>query len=376
MCLSDWPWWAGGGQRARQKVADTPARFAVRVVLVVSIGCLLLQWWQLRAGTTGLAAQLVGGSSGGGYVGLAAQLGPPLAAAALLARAAGGALRSPGAIIAAVLVGLHAFTLAYTGFRGAGPFYLLAVLLCAADLGRRRSSLTRRLTAAGVCALAVATLFLFAAEQRVHDVTADSYVGSGAQSVDLDNMLEVVTSRMDHAPFLARGIEMRADASAQAAVALSDQVAAVVPRFLYEQKDVVAYGRAVARAFYGVDPHSTTSSTITAYGDAVVNLGVAGALVLIVGHVALIDHLHRRLGASGSVRALAMRVALLQIAVFNIGTPVVLSLVGMLRICLVVAVLGEVAGRVRRLLRPAGQHQADDPFAAPSAARPVASTAG
>lgn len=322
---------AASGQRV------TPA-------VLIAIGSLLAGYLLVSRGSFGVAGQYATGISGGGYLGLLVQIGPPSAAGALLSTLARPTRTSGALVVPAALVALQAVALTYSGFRGAAPFYVLAVALCAfrPAASKRTMPVGRRVVVGAVLFCFMGGLLLNGASVRQNDATAAGYASAG---ISVSNALPTVVQRFDESTYLARADESRHDPAAREAVSLRNQLAAIVPRFLYPSKGIVDYGHQVSVAVYGAPASTRNSSTVTTFGDALINVGVAGGVILVAIYVFLFDSVFRRMRSAATVRALSVRVALVMAAV-NLEAPAVLNLVGILRVSLAIVVAQWLVARV------------------------------
>ncbi|WP_261567621.1 hypothetical protein [Frankia gtarii] len=361
---------AGLGLRHRSTTGPgpTPAaslRMALGAMAVSAVG-LAFEVLLIAAGSVGVASQVSGGGSGGGYVGLFGALGPVLAAAAVVVLHRTEA--PPAATVAATgLFGLHLLTLPFTGFRGAAPVMCLAVVIAAghraipagsgppgpaavdrpaspARSRRDRRPLARRPARhpAPLVLLGAAGVALFLLGSSVRATISAEHGQHGPAQVSLGQTPETIIRRLDYRPYLLRALDQRHDPDARQAVALSDQAASAAPRFLYPNKPPVDYGHAVSYAVFELPRDVPTFSTITAFGDAVLNLGLGGATLLICGWVLALDACYRRCAAT-TVPMVAIRILLIQVAL-DVGTPPVLATVTLVRS---VAMLGVVLVAIR-----------------------------
>lgn len=338
-------------------------------LLVAAFLCLLVQASLIAAGAIGVAAQYAGGSSGGGYAGLLGQIGPPLAAGAVLASRAAGHLRWPLGMAATGLLVAHLLLLALTGFRGGGPSLLLVLPFAAA--GAAGQPRVRSWPAvAGALAAAMVALFLFGAAIRTQAATQVNARGGIETTVGTGNLTSTVAERLDYVPVLAQAIYLRHDTQARSAVRLSDQVLAATPRFISHHKKPVAYGELVAVAFFGMPPGAPTASTITTLGDGIVNLGLAGALLMLGAYLALLDAVFRHVGGRPTPRNLVVLVILAQMA-FDIGSPVILAAIGTVRTLLpallIVAIVDKLlpVGLLTTRINRGALRKADRPVTTP-----------
>ncbi|WP_239372493.1 hypothetical protein [Frankia sp. Cj5] len=298
--------------------------------LAISAGALAVHLILITSGATGVAAQLAGRTSGGGYLGLFGQTGAAIAGGVVLAAHATGRGRSATGIAAALLVVLHAVTLAFTGFRSAGPLLLCAIVLARVTGSSRRR---RAKQAAVILALSAGGIGLFLAGSAIRtDITAQAgpRSGGGPPSVELSNLVDVVTARIDYREYLARAIELRDDSSAREAVNLRDQFGAAVPRVLNPNKPSVDYGARISQAYFGISTNIRTSSLITSFGDGIVNFGVTGTVLAIGLYVIGLDRIYRTLGEAPTAGRLALRIITVSV-VIDIAPSVVMSAIEIAR---------------------------------------------
>ncbi len=334
--------------------------------MAVSAAALVVEVLLIISGSLGVVGQVSGGGSGGGYAGLFGTLGPVLAAAATVVLHRTDA--PPSATLAAAgLLGLHLLTLPFTGFRGAAPVMCLAVAIAAGRRaipagsgppgpaavdppagqapGRRDARLAARRPAphpAPVVLLGAVGVALFLLGSAVRATISAEHGQHGPAPVSVVQTPEAIARRLDYRPYLLRALDQRHDPDARQAVALADQAAGAVPRLLYPNKPPVDYGHAVSYAVFELPREMPTSSTITAFGDAAINLGPVGATLLICGWMLTLDACYRRCVAT-TVPMMAIRILFIQMA-FDIGTPPVLAIVTLVRS---VAVLGVVLVVIR-----------------------------
>ncbi len=300
-----------------------------KTVLALSAGALVVHVFLIVDGTTGLAAQYTGASSGGGYLGLFAQSGAVLAGTAVLSAHAAGRSLSPTGVTAGCLMVLHAVALAYTGFRGAGPIFIIAVML-AGLRGLETIRHRKQIVPAIILGGGVIALFIFGATIRTNIASQLGESGLAPPPVNTDNVFETVIERLDYRDALMRASELQDDHGAQEAVSLHDQIAAAVPRLINPDKASVLYGRRVAHSYFGLPANARTSSTITQFGDSLVNFGIIGSVAISGLYVFGIDRIFRLLGRISTASFLALRIIVAQYAL-DIGTPVALSVISMAR---------------------------------------------
>ncbi|WP_248840659.1 hypothetical protein [Frankia sp. AgKG'84/4] len=373
---------------------DAARRMTVAVLAAAGLAA-AGQAYLVAAGSLGVSAQYAGGTTGGGYLGLLAAVGPLLAGAALLATSQRHS-PSPGLRGLAWLEFLaHAGLLVLTGFRGAAPALCLATLLAAGATagtatapgapaapgvgvgnGQRRDggrvTLARR---AGVVAAAVAAIGgLFVAGSSVR---AGQAASAGYQSTTPGSLAEVVIRRLDYRPYLLRALEVKDDPEVRSVVALRDQAGVLVPRLLYPGKPTADQGRRISHAVFDLPADLPTSSTITAFGDGVVNLGLVGAMGLLGVWVLVLDGVFRRVAGAASVSGYALRIALLETA-FDTAPPPILQLATAVRtLCAVGVVLMLLAtitrGRRRIIASPTLPRPLSATARTPAGASPVRS---
>ncbi|MCK9923021.1 hypothetical protein MXD61_14270 [Frankia sp. AgPm24] len=398
----------GGAAAAEATSAEAAALRMTWGVLALSALAAAGQAFLLAAGAVGVSAQYAGGTSGAGYPGLLAAAGPVLAGAALVSahadrtsdpehptgprrtagpkhptgprrtagpgrtagtRRIGGLGRMPsiGLRTAAwAMFAVQAVLLVLTGFRGAAPQLCLAALLAGAGVGADRGVLadarggqrTGRcpvwLSRAGRAVLAVSVIGgLFVAGSIVRSDLADaSGYQFGASNPTSGPLGTVVVRRLDYRPYLLRALELRDDPGARAAVRLDDQLGVLVPRFLYPNKPTADQGRRLSHAVFDLPPDLPTSSTITAFGDGVINLGLVGAMLLIGAWVLVLDTMFRAAGRGRSVAACALRIMVLQ-AAFDTATPPIMQLATSLRALGILSLLLATLAMLTRRIRPA-----------------------
>ena len=307
----------------------TPAVF-------VAILSLLAEYALVARGSFGVAGQYATGDSGGGYLGLLVQIGPPSAAGALLATLGRPTRTTNDLFVPAALVALQAVALTFSGFRGAAPLYVLAVALCSfrPAASKLRAPLGRRVIVGTTLICFVGALFLHGASVRQSAATA---AGSTAPHISLSNALPTVVQRFDESTYLARADESRDLPAVKEAVSLRNQLGAIVPRFLYPSKGNIDYGQQMSIAVYGAPANTRNSSTVTTFGDAIINVGLPGGFVLVAIYYFLVDAVFRRMRKAATVRALSVRVALVT-AALNLEAPAGLNLVGILRVSITIVV--------------------------------------
>ncbi|WP_251750167.1 hypothetical protein, partial [Frankia sp. AiPs1] len=190
--------------------------------------------------------------------------------------------------------------------------------------------------------LGVVGVALFLLGSAVRATISAEHGQHGPAPVSVGQTPEAIARRLDYRPYLLRALDQRHDPDARQAVALADQAAGAVPRFLYPDKPPVDYGHAVSYAVFELPREVPTFSTITAFGDAALNLGLGGATLLLFGWMLALDFCYRRCAAT-TVPMVAIRILLIQMA-FDVGSPPVLATVTLARS---VAVLGIVLITIR-----------------------------
>jgi len=331
-------------KQSSQSLRSGPFLEPVTPAVIVSLASLVAVYFLQSRDSFGLAGQLATGVSGGGYLGVLAQAGPPSAAGALLSILGRPKAARSALALSAGLVVLQAGALAYSGFRGAAPFYIIAVAICA--IGVRGPLMDRPFGKQAFGGVLVASLMigLFALGVSVREDAALA-AGTGQGSMSRTNFLPTIIQRFDESRALGKAWEYRNDAAARSAVSLGDQVTAIIPRVLYPAKGTVDYGHGVSIAVYGSPTTTRNSNTVTLLGDALINLGLAGGLVLIGAYIFLFDTAFRRLRSAATVTSLSIRVAVL-VAALDLESPAVLNIVGTIRISLAVLALQWVVKKI------------------------------
>src|SRR5262249_14551116 len=143
-------------------------------------------------------------------------IGPPCAIAALLGALEFG--RSRRIVVGcAALVLAQAVTLSLSGFRGAGPLYIVAALLCGA-LSRDRAAPRPARLRALVLLGAVALMAVFVVVGSVVRENAAVRYGSSANAhpaARIDTLLPIVVDRFDRSGFLWNAIRYQDDPQAR-----------------------------------------------------------------------------------------------------------------------------------------------------------------
>ncbi|MFC8502074.1 hypothetical protein ACFUC1_06920 [Pedococcus sp. NPDC057267] len=334
----------GGVASARPKapVADDGEAVALTPALIVSSVSLFATIVLIRAGTYGLTGQLAGQSSGG-VIGLLSAVGPAFAAGALISAFSGAKASRPkvGRYFSLGLVGCHCILLTLSGFRGAAPFYLIAIVITGSEIRdrfRRATSQTaaRRLVTLGFVGVIIAGFFLAGAAVR-SQVVAASGTSAAPQS------LRSVISRFDSTVPLSVAWQHRSDESAREAVGIPQQVIAVIPRVLYPEKPVIDYGQRLAVLLYGLPADTRSSETVTAFGDAILAAGLGAAFLIAVAYTAAFDSLFRFLRSRTSVLGLIIAVNL-ALSMMSIEGTFVLNVVSVLRTTLTIVVVYYATG--------------------------------
>lgn len=242
-------------------------------------GFLALQAILFRSGQAGFRSQLSGGvSTPTGLVGAVAVAGPLLTVAFVVVNLRRNAMGR----VSIIYVAAQSLILASSGFRGAGIVFLIALATTAAiylpvDSRWRRP----RLMALAAVALPAAFVATFGVGSMIRNaVAADLGVQSrGTQPFGFSDAVEEVSLRLDLGSSLTQAVEVADLRAVQNAVDWSDQLLAVVPRAIWPDKPVLDYGQRVSITAYGSGP-TTSSSTLTTIGDAFINFGTAGVLLL------------------------------------------------------------------------------------------------
>lgn len=322
--------------RSSVRFRAAPSGERVTPAVFISVLSLLAEYVLVSRGSFGVAGQYATGDSGGGYLGLLVQIGPASAAGALTATLARPTRRTSDLVVPATLVALQAVALTFSGFRGAAPLYVLAVALCSfrPPASKRRMPVGRRMVVGATLFCFVVGLFLHGASVRQGAATA---AGSAAPHISVSNALPIMVQRFDESQFLAQADETRDQPAAREAVSLRNQLTAIVPRFLDPAKPNVDYGQKVSIAVYGAPADTRNSSTVTTFGDAMINAGLPGGLVLVAIYVLLVDAVFWRTRRAATVRSLSVRVALVT-ASLNLEAPAGLNLIGILRVSIAIVV--------------------------------------
>lgn len=338
---------AGKGAERLEAPERTMSIEPVTSALLVSVAGLVSAWVLRSSDSFGVTGQLASGVSGGGYLGLLVQLGPPSAAGALLSTLRRSSATRNALVLSSGSVVLQAVTLAYSGFRGAAPLYLIAIAVCAVGLsGRLRSISIGKRAFAGVVILSfMIGLFTLGASIRRDAQLSAGFGGNGG--LTMTNFTSTIIERFDDLSNLNRAQQYRDSDAARSAVSLQDQVAAIIPRAFYSEKPVVDYGRQVSIAIYNEPTTTRNSSTVTTFGDAFINLGSVGAVVLLTAYVFLFDAAFRRWQFFATVRSLSVLVALV-LAFLNVEAPAVLSIIGLLRVVLSIIAVQWAIARIFR----------------------------
>lgn len=332
----------------RNRVHDSRQRSkpdSVVPALIVSTAGLASAYILRSQDSYGITGQLATGISGGGYLGLLAQMGPPSAAGAFLMASR----RSQGStklmlVLSACSVALQSLTLALSGFRGAGPTYIIVIVICTVDLRQslRHTSIGKVVLMGTLAMGLVFGLFTVGVSAR-----EDAALSAGLSSSPLSpsGFVLAAIERFDESNYLRSAVEYQDDESARSAVAIRDQITAVVPRFLYPGKPTVDYGPRVSVAVYGAPVATRSSSTVTTFGDALINCGLAGGAGLVAAYVFILDMAFRKLRNASSVRSLSMLAAVV-LAALSLENAAILSLIGLLRILLAITAVQWIMERL------------------------------
>ncbi len=240
-------------------------------VLLVGASSLAVQWFLIRQGAVGYGAQ-VRGLVSVGPLAIFASVGPAaLAATYVMTRLYPAPTRRRVVVLG--LVALQCLALAATGFRGAGPVYLLTLWLVV----KRWDPVSRwgARHVAGIVLAAIAMLVLFnygagARRQQAGETTILSHA-SGLESIA--GLPALAVKRLDLLPSAHAAIDRADLPAARQTVSATSQVAAFVPRVLWRGKPTVDYGQRVSKVFFDVPEIYRTSSSITWIGDLFVQGG-------------------------------------------------------------------------------------------------------
>jgi hypothetical protein len=330
-----------------------PSLDPVAPALIVSTASLVAVFALRSSNSYGIAGQLATGVSGGGYLGLLAEVGPPMAAGALLSTLGRPEASKGRLVLSAGLVVLTAVSLTFSGFRGAAPSYIIAIMLCAVGVRKPSKNRANWRWVFGVSLVVGFIVGLFALGVASRE-DALSTAGVSQNKISLSNFLPTVIQRFDESTAISKAQEVRNDPNARRAVSILDQGAVIVPRFLYPAKGVVDYGHQVSVVIYGEPDAAHNSSTVTTFGDALINLGFEGAVALLVAYVFIFDTAFRRVGATSSVTSMSIRVAVF-VALMDLEAPVMLSLISLVRLCLAIFAL-EWCVKTYLRIRPTATH--------------------
>lgn len=326
------------GARMASRSGSTPGRLwaaadrlaPLQSLLIIAAVGLIVRVALLATGQVGLQAQYSSGSSESGPLALLATTGAAAAAAAFWAIRGGQAPGRWRSLFALSLVLGHAVSLAFSGFRGAGPSYLILVWVIGGTVRRRATPSPwafKRVLAATLLVVLGVGLFVVGAVVREGYAAAAGKTSAGTTGVPT---LEAVIERLDGRSAFEVAYAHRDDSLAQRAVDPRPQLAAAIPRILYPDKPVVDYGSQVAYAFYGLPFSYRTSSTITFLGDLYINIGVAGTFAVAVLLGFGLQRLSQRLMAATTGLSFAL-VYILSAAVVGTESPVLLNAVETLR---------------------------------------------
>lgn len=330
-----------------------------RHLVVLGVAGLLVRCALLVSGQLGLEAQYSSGTSESGPLALFAIIGSVCAAAAFWVGRGEPETRPGFPLVTTGLVLAHAASLAFSGFRGAGPLYLIVVWIVGAE-SRRRSAVPQgaKWAVVGVALVAVGIgLFAVGAAAR-QGYAADA--GKSSESTAGIPTQEAILLRLDGRTPLEVAYSHRHDSLARDAVAVRDQVAAVIPRVIYPDKPVVNYGTRVAYAYYGIPYSYRTSSTVTFLGDIYINAGLAGVCVVAALLGLLLQRAFQRLLSADTGMSYAVSYVLVA-ALLRIESPLILNAVEVLReliaLILILALARAVAPLAGRRLRAAPEHR-------------------
>lgn len=267
---ASWPSWEWSGDRW------------ILPSVLVGIASLSVQGFLLHQSAIGYAAQIHGLTSTGPLA-FVALVGPVAISTAYWLPRLVGSISRQGRVLTVILVLLQALALAATGFRGAGPLFLLTVWL----VGKRwepgwRLNI-RRAVGLSIGVLAIVTLFSIGSSTRATVADAVGTASAGTRVGSLENLPSVVIKRFDFLPSIEPALDLSSTGPAKAAVSPETEIVAFVPRLLWPGKPVIDYGEQVGQAFFNIPVGYRTSSSITWVGDLFVQGGPAAVLLTAVG---------------------------------------------------------------------------------------------
>ena len=336
-------------------------------VLMAGILSLVVQVFLVRAGGVGYGVQVRGDVSVG-WLPVFSSIGPVALASAFtitLIHAASSGRR----VFVASLVLLQAVALAATGFKGAGPLYLLIVWLVVKRWRPSTRWRPRRIAIGAVAVVMMLALFEFAANVR-RDISAAAT--TEARASGLAAFLEtpaLALRRVDLLTSAHPAVERAERPEAKETVSVQSQLVSYVPRALWPDKPVTNYGHDVSTVFFDIPEFYRTSSSITWVGDLFVQGGPTLVFVVaLLGGVAFNRVLRWRVHANPitvSCYFLAAQILL------TLESPLLISLATALRtfVTLILAVYG-----IRFLLQLARSRRGSTSVV--QAYRPLAETIG
>ncbi|MEH6820657.1 MAG: hypothetical protein V7706_12005 [Dietzia psychralcaliphila] len=172
--------------------------------------------------------------------------------------------------------------LSLQGFRGSSVHYmvwLLVVLWILASNRKLIASVGGRVLSVSVGVIVAISGFWFATIARSDAADRLGVASSGTQLLK-GGWLETILSRIDMMSYLEVGVRAEESSLAQQAVSWSNYAFVLIPRAIFPEKPIVNYGQDVTTLIYGEDYQS--SSTISWLGDAYLNVGELGILLLAI----------------------------------------------------------------------------------------------
>jgi hypothetical protein len=252
----------------------------LKALVIVGGASMVIQLVLLSRGAIGYGAQVRGFSSVGPLA-LFSTVGPiSIASAYVLATIHKGRAKN-WRRVCLFLVAAQAFTIAQTGFRGAGPLYILTIWLVRKRWDPRWHIGLRQAVAAATAVLAITMLFTVGARERAREAYDSGNVSAGSRLRPLTELPTVVLERFDHSEPLNRALERAEFPASRQAVSPRSQLVAFVPRAVWPSKPDIDYGQQIAQVFFDIPTIYTTASSITWMGDLYVQGG--HGIVLIVG---------------------------------------------------------------------------------------------
>lgn len=313
-----------------------PAHFLVAYL------SLAVQAWAVASSQLGVSAQIASGlTTPTGALGFTIIVGPPLTQMILI-----GAIRARARLLAPMLLAaLQTIVLASGGFRGAGILFLVTTGVALAVFrnrldprpSRRRNSL---LILTGL-ALAVVTFALGSA--RKSQVALEAWGDAGQFRLD-SNWWHGVAERAQKLTFLDNAIQASVLPGVRDALSWQSQLLALVPRPLWPGKPIIDYGQQVSVHVYGLE-YGTSSTTVSAVGDAMINAGLVGVLLVGLLTGAVLAGGERLVAKHQGILGLALSVVLAN-AALNFESPVILTTAGAMRSLFLLVVVWWIANRL------------------------------